>query len=64
MKTKMIYVPNSDVIFNSKYLVKVYIEKLQVVFVMQDGIANFTVTGQNPSHANEIFNQICDSLGV
>ena len=60
----MIYVPNSDVIFNSKYLVKVYIEKLQVVFVMQDGIANFTVTGQNPSHANEIFNQICGSLGV
>ena len=64
MKTKMIYVPNSDVIFNSKYLVKVYIEKLQVVFVMQDDIANFTVTGQNPSHTNEIFNQICDSLGV
>ncbi len=60
----MIYVPNSEVILTPNTLLKYILKKLQVVFVMQDGIANFTVTGQNPSHANEIFNQICDSLGV
>lgn len=55
-------IPASNVIINTKQLVKVYIEDKTIHFSMFDKDDSFIVIGLSKTHANEIYSIIAREL--